>query len=78
MTFTLQIRKLRLGDMTKVTQVVGAKIHMPLLWTACYASLPPNSYTEVLTPSVMVLGGRSCGRRLSLDKVMQAELSRCD
>ena len=33
--FHLQMRKPRLGDMTTVTQVVGAKIHMPLLWTAC-------------------------------------------
>ena len=72
------MRKLRLGDMTKGTQVGGAKMHMASLWTACYASLPPDSYAEVLTPSVTVLGGRSCGRRLSLDKVMQAELPRCD
>ena len=78
MTFTLQIRKLRLGGMTEATQVVGAKMHTASLWTACYASLPPDSYAEVLTPSVMVLGGRSCGRRLSLDKVTQAELPRCD
>ena len=32
---------------------------------------PPNSYVEVLTPNVMVLGGEAFGRELSSGEVIR-------
>ena len=34
-----------------------------VLWSGC---IPSNSYVEILTPNVMLLGGRTCGRCLSV------------
>lgn len=34
-----------------------------VLWSGC---VPSNSYVEILTPNVMLLGGRTCGRCLSV------------
>ena len=38
--------------------------HSSLLWTECLCLPTPNSYVEILTPNVMVLGGEGFGRRL--------------
>ena len=42
MTPILQMRKLKLSVITKVTQIISSKTHNPILWSECLCFLPPS------------------------------------